>query len=102
MNYYPLIDINGLIGEVTLCNFSPSTSNMPNEAAICFSAFSDGQKWNITKQAELPPGQTLTLNRQNMKGEGPDNSIFFFMYPEALPDSLDALPHSSFQTSRPA
>jgi len=104
MNYYFLPQVSPLKTEVTLANFPPTTTaSWTGESTYVHATFSTGAEWKVVFVQELAAGSTVSLSSDDLPGQLPDgNSVFLFMYPERLPESLGALPTDPFMESEPS
>lgn len=77
MNYYPLLEVNGSSGFVSLSNFPP-TGNWDRKECFVYAAQPDGKRWVVTSCGVLPAGQIKKFSRES-GGFDPSRSVFFFM-----------------------
>jgi hypothetical protein len=103
LNYYFLPQIPSLKTTVTLANFPPITSSSWNSQSVYVHAtFSTGANWKVFFIQELSSRNTISLGVEDLPEQPPkESTVFFFMYPERLPERMDLLPIDHFMESDP-
>jgi hypothetical protein len=83
---------------------SPPTtsSSWDAQSAFVYAAFSTGTDWKVFFIQKVDPEKTISFRMEDLPEQPPEkNSIFLFMYPKRLPESLDSLPIDQFMESDP-
>jgi hypothetical protein len=93
MNYYFLPKIFPLSTTLTLANYSPvSKPNYQSENQFIYGTYSTGEVWKLFFVQELAPGKTAFIESNDLPSEIHDEaSVYFFMSPKRLPDTLSKL-----------
>lgn len=93
MNYYFLPKIPTLNTILTLTNYSPVSKPLYEpENQFIYMAYSTGTVWKLFFFQEIAPGKTAYLESKDLPPEIPKGaSVFIFMYPTRLPDTLEQL-----------
>ncbi len=93
MNYYFLPKILSLNTTLTLTNYSPvSKPYYESENQFIYVTYSTGEVWKLFFFQEIAPGETAYIESKDLPSDIPDGaSVFIFMYPKRLPDTLEKL-----------
>jgi hypothetical protein len=93
MNYYFLPKIFPLSTTLTLTNYSPvSKPHYEPENQFVYVTYSTGEVWKLFFFQEIAPGKTAYIESKDLPSDIPEGaSVFIFMYPKRLPDTLEKL-----------
>ena len=93
MNYYFLPKIFSLNTTLTLTNYSPvSKPHYKPQNQFIYATYSTGEVWKILFFQEIASGKTASIEFKDLPSDIPEEaSVFIFMYPKRLPDTLSKL-----------
>lgn len=103
MNYYFLPKIFSLNTTLTLTNYSPvSKPHYESENQYIYVTYSTGEVWRLFFFQEIAPGNTAYIESKDLPSDIPEGaSVFIFMHPKRLPDTLGKLLSDSFMETDP-
>lgn len=103
MNYYFMPRVPGLTGAVTLANFPNVDGYVPwPPTMVAHVTWTDGKVWQVRQLCDIAPGHAVTFTETMLPDDCPaDASPYFFMYPKALPRTLDELIVERFMATSP-
>jgi hypothetical protein len=104
MNYYIILQLEGLVGIVTLANFPPKDHQVQKPPAqIAHVLWSDGQKWNFRPLDTLKWGEFKSFKTTELPVEIPkEASPFLCLSPTELPRETNQLPTNKLMDTTPA
>ena len=93
MTFYPILQVPGFEGSVTLHNFSPNNFQSCKPLfRHAYAAWADGKLWNHHKLATLAPGESLVIRRNELDVlASSDSLIIVYLCSNSMPLQTSSL-----------